>query len=118
MVGGALITLLNNADRVKVACQAQVGQRHWIYFCGARWSGLAPDDLSSLQARHPACSWQRPPITNSVDAMRNKNCWESLITSLRQQFTDAGQRKIVFFVLNRELLGEEEVIDPCEVFRQ
>ena len=24
MVGGALITLLNNADRVKVACQAQL----------------------------------------------------------------------------------------------
>ena len=73
MVGGALITLLNNSDRVKAACLAQFVNVIAPYFCGTGRSGLAPDDLSSLQTRHPACSWERPADQDSVDALRNKN---------------------------------------------
>ena len=59
MVGGALITLLNNANRVKVACQAQLVNVIGLIFAEAGWPGLAPDDLSSLQDRDRARTWQR-----------------------------------------------------------
>ena len=104
MVGGALITLLNNSDRVKVACLAQLVNVIGPIFDGTGRSGLAADDLSSLQTRHPARSWQRPADQGPVDAVRNKNGGNhgSLVASAVH---DADQRKVVFFVLNREASG-------------
>ena len=71
MVGGALITLLNNSDRVKTACLAQL-----VNVIGpilTEPGGAAWRHLSSLQARYQPCSWQSPSDKSSLDAMRNKD---------------------------------------------
>ena len=75
MVGGALITLLNNADRVKVACQAQLVNVIGFIFAepgGAAWRQTI---FHPFKLVSQTCSRQSPPDTSSVDAIRNKNRW-------------------------------------------
>ena len=51
LVGGALIVLLNNADRVKAACLAQLVQRDRAHHDRAGRPRLAPDHLPPLRPR-------------------------------------------------------------------
>ncbi len=73
MVGGALITLLNNSDRVKVGLSGPIGQRHRADFRRTGRTGLATNDLSSLQTGLPTRSRHRPADQDLIDAMRNQN---------------------------------------------
>lgn len=108
MVGGALITLLNNADRVKVACQAQLVNVIGLIFTepgGPAWRQTIfhPFKLvtehahgSVLQAR-VQCSRRETKTAGMVD--------DVVATAVH----DSSKRKVVFFILNRQASGPLEV---------
>ena len=74
MVGGALITLLNNADRVKVACQAQLVNVIGTIFTepgGASWRQTI---FHPFKIVAQACPRQRPSGEGPVSAARDEDC--------------------------------------------
>jgi alpha-N-arabinofuranosidase len=108
MVGGALITLLNNADRVKVACQAQLVNVIGSIFAepgGAAWRQTIFHPFK-LVTQHAHGSVLQSQIQSTQCETRTAGIIDHIVASAVH---DAGQRKIVFFVLNRETSGEEEV---------
>jgi alpha-N-arabinofuranosidase len=108
MVGGALITLLNNADRVKVACQAQLVNVIGSIFAepgGAAWRQTIFHPFK-LVTQHAHGSVLQSQIQSTQCETRTAGIIDHIVASAVH---DADQRKIVFFELNRETSGEEEV---------
>jgi alpha-L-arabinofuranosidase len=108
LVGGALITLLNNADRVKVACQAQL-----VNVIGA--ISTEPDGAAwrqtifhpfKLVTQHARGSVLQTKIQSTQCETKTAGSIDHIVASAVH---DTDQRKIVFFVLNRETSGEAEV---------
>jgi alpha-N-arabinofuranosidase len=108
MVGGALITLLNNADRVKVACQAQLVNVIGAIFSepgGAAWRQTIfhPFKIASQHAHGSV-------LQAKVQCQRHETKTAGTIDDIvAAALHDTVQRKIVFFVLNREASGPVEV---------
>jgi alpha-N-arabinofuranosidase len=101
MVGGALITLLNNSDRVKVACLAQLVNVIAPILTkpgGAAWRQTIfhPFKLVSSNARG---SVLRTRIRSKQAFTKIAGPTDHIVAS---SVHDIGQRKVIFFVLNRD----------------
>ena len=108
MVGGALITLLNNADRVKVACQAQLVNVIGAIFAepgGAAWRQTIFHPFK-LAAQHARGDVLRTKIQSTQCETKTAGVADHIVASAVH---NTDQRKIVFFVLNRETSGDTEV---------
>jgi alpha-N-arabinofuranosidase len=101
MVGGALITLLNNADRVKVACQAQLVNVIGLIFTepgGPAWRQtifhpfriVSQNACGSVLQAKVQCQQRDTKTAGRVDDI------------LAAAVHDTAKRKVIFFVLNRE----------------
>jgi alpha-N-arabinofuranosidase len=100
MVGGALITLINNADRVKAACLAQLVNVIGAIYAepgGPAWRQTIfhPFKLASQYGRG---SVLRPRII--CGSYRTKTAGDSAQV-LAASLHDTAERKLVLFVLNR-----------------
>ena len=101
MVGGALITLLNNSDRVKAACLAQLVNVIAPIFAepgGAAWRQTIFHPFR-LVAQHARGTVLQTKIQSTHCETKTAGPIDHVIASAVH---DSGQRKIVFFVLNRE----------------
>jgi alpha-L-arabinofuranosidase len=101
MVGGALITLLNNSDRVKAACLAQLVNVIAPIFAepgGAAWRQTIFHPFK-LVAQHARGTVLQTKIQSTHCETKTAGPIDHVIASAVH---DSGQRKIVFFVLNRE----------------
>src|SRR5580692_826166 len=104
MVGGALITLLNNSDRVKAACLAQLVNVIAPIFAepgGAAWRQTIFHPFK-LVSQHARGSVLQTKVHSTQRETKTDGTIDQVIASAVH---DAGQRKIVFFVLNRESSG-------------
>jgi alpha-N-arabinofuranosidase len=100
-VGGALITLLNNSDRVKAACLAQLVNVIAPIFAepgGAAWRQTIFHPFK-LVAQHARGSVLQTKIQSTHCDTKTAGTIDHVIASALH---DPGQRQIVFFVLNRE----------------
>ena len=108
MVGGALITLLNNADRVKVACQAQLVNVIGAIFAepgGAAWRQTIFHPFK-IMTEHAHGSVLEAQVYCSRRATRTAGPIDDIVAAVVH---DAAQRKIVFFILNRESSNSVEI---------
>jgi alpha-L-arabinofuranosidase len=101
MVGGALITLLNNSDRVKAACLAQLVNVIGAIFTepgGAAWRQTIfhPFRLVSQHARGIVLQTK---VRSTQCETKTAGTIDHIVASAVH---DAAQRKVVLFVLNRE----------------
>jgi alpha-N-arabinofuranosidase len=108
MVGGALITLLNNSDRVKSACLAQLVNVIAPIFAepgGAAWRQTIFHPFK-LVAQHAHGSVLQTKIHSTQCETKTAGTIDHLVASAVH---DAGRRKIVFFVLNRDTSGATDL---------
>jgi alpha-L-arabinofuranosidase len=108
MVGGALITLLNNSDRVKVACLAQLVNVIGPIFTepgGAAWRQTIFHPFK-LVTQHAHGSVLQTKVQSAHHETKTAGSTDHIVASAVH---DAQQRKVVFFVLNRETSAEVEV---------
>jgi alpha-N-arabinofuranosidase len=108
MVGGALITLLNNSDRVKVACLAQLVNVIGPIFTepgGAAWRQTIFHPFK-LVTQHARGSVLQTKVQSAHHETKTAGPTDDIVASAVH---DAQQRKVVFFVLNRETSAEVEV---------
>jgi alpha-L-arabinofuranosidase len=108
MVGGALITLLNNADRVKVACQAQLVNVIGLIFTepgGSAWRQTIfhPFRMVSQNAHGTVL---QAKVECPQRATKTAGTVDDIVTAAVH---DTAKRKVIFFVLNREAGGPVEV---------
>ena len=64
--GGACISLLNHADRVKVGLPGAAGQRHRADHDGDRRPGVAADDLPPLRADEQSGTWPGAAVAGEL----------------------------------------------------
>jgi alpha-N-arabinofuranosidase len=107
MVGGALITLLNNSDRVKVACQAQLVNVIGAIFTepgGAAWRQTIfhPFKIVNQHARGIVL---QPKVQGKQHDTKTAGSVSDIIAAAVH---NAAERRVVFFVLNRETAGPVE----------
>jgi alpha-N-arabinofuranosidase len=115
MVGGALITLLNNSDRVKVACLAQLVNVIGAIFAepgGAAWRQTIFHPFK-LVTQHARGSVLQTKIQSTQCETKTAGTTDHIVASAVH---DAHQRKVVFFVLNRETSGAVEVSIDLRAF--
>jgi alpha-L-arabinofuranosidase len=108
MVGGALITLLNNADRVKVACLAQLVNVIGPILTepgGGSWRQTIFHPFK-LVTQHAHGSVLQTKVQSTHYETKTAGAAEHLVAAAVH---DERQRKVVFFVLNREASGEVEL---------
>ncbi len=108
MVGGALITLLNNADRVKVACQAQLVNVIGAIFTepgGAAWRQTIFHPFR-LVAGHARGSVLQAKIQCKQHETKTAGAVDDLVVAAVH---DSAGRKVVFFILNRSTNGPAEL---------
>jgi alpha-N-arabinofuranosidase len=107
MVGGALITLLNNADRVKVACLAQLVNVIGPILTepgGAAWRQTIFHPFK-LVTQHAQGSVLQTKVQSTRYETKTAGAADRLVVSAVH---DVDRRKVVFFLLNRETSGEVE----------
>jgi alpha-L-arabinofuranosidase len=105
MVGGALITLLNNSDRVKAACLAQLVNVIAPIFAepgGAAWRQTIFHPFK-LVSQHARGSVLRTKIRSTQCETKTAGTINHIVASAVH---NKGQHKIVFFVLNRETTSD------------
>jgi alpha-N-arabinofuranosidase len=108
MVGGALITLLNNADRVKVACQAQLVNVIGAIFTepgGAAWRQTIFHPFR-IVAGHARGSVLQAKIQCKQHETKTAGAVDDLVVAAVH---DSAGRKVVFFILNRSTNGPAEL---------
>jgi alpha-N-arabinofuranosidase len=101
MVGGALITLLNNADRVKVACLAQLVNVIGPIFTepgGGAWRQTIFHPFK-LVTQHARGSVLQTKVQSTQRETKTAGLIDHVVASALH---DSDHRKVVFFVLNRE----------------
>jgi alpha-N-arabinofuranosidase len=117
MVGGALITLLNNSDRVKAACLAQLVNVIAPIFAepgGAAWRQTIFHPFK-LVAQHARGSVLQTKILSTQCQKKTAGTIDHIVASAVH---DADQRKLVFFVLNREASGAVDLTIDLRGFPQ
>jgi alpha-N-arabinofuranosidase len=117
MVGGALITLLNNSDRVKSACLAQLVNVIAPILAepgGAAWRQTIFHPFK-LVSRHAHGSVLQTKIYSTQRETKTAGTIDQVIASAVH---DADHRKIVFFVLNRESAGPVDLTIDLRGFPQ
>jgi len=117
MVGGALITLLNNSDRVKAACLAQLVNVIGPILTepgGAAWRQTIFHPFK-LATRHARGIVLHTKVHSSQCATKTAGPTDHLIASAVH---DTDQRKVVFFVLNRDTSGPVELSIVLRAFPQ
>jgi alpha-N-arabinofuranosidase len=117
MVGGALITLLNNSDRVKAACLAQLVNVIGAIFTepgGAAWRQTIfhPFRLVSQHARGIVLQTK---VRSTQCETKTAGTIDHIVASAVH---DAAQRKVVLFVLNRETSGAVDLTIDLRGFPQ
>jgi alpha-N-arabinofuranosidase len=124
MVGGALITLLNNADRVKAACLAQLVNVIGAIFtepAGAAWRQTIFHPFK-LVVQHARGTVLQTRVQSAQSETKTAGMTDQIVTSAVH---NADGRKIVFFVLNREVSDSVDLsidlrafprINSCEAF--
>jgi alpha-L-arabinofuranosidase len=108
MVGGALITLLNHADRVKVACLAQLVNVIGAIFTepgGAAWRQTIFHPFR-LVAQHARGTVLRTKIQSTQVETRTAGLIDHVIATAVH---DADRKTVGFFMLNRETSKPLEV---------
>ena len=108
MVGGALITLLNNADRVKTACQAQLVNVIGLIFTepgGASWRQTIFHPFK-IVTQHSHGSVLQAKVHCQRRETKTAGTIDDIVAA---SVHDDRQRKVVFFLLNREPNGPTEV---------
>jgi alpha-N-arabinofuranosidase len=108
MVGGALITLLNNADRVKVACQAQLVNVIGMIFAepgGAAWRQTIfhPFKIVTEQAHGSVLEVK---VQSDQHETKTAGVVDDIVAAAVH---DVAKSKVSFFILNREANGTVEV---------
>jgi alpha-N-arabinofuranosidase len=109
MVGGALITLLNNADRVKVACQAQLVNVIGAIStepAGAAWRQTIFHPIK-LVTEHARGQVLRTSIRSTQSETKTAGTIDHIVAAAVH---DTDQRKIAFFILNRETSDDVETL--------
>jgi alpha-N-arabinofuranosidase len=117
MVGGALITLINNSDRVKAACLAQLVNVIAPIFTepgGAAWRQTIFHPFK-LVSQHARGSVLQTKIQSTQCDTKTAATIDHIVASA---VDDPSQRKIVFFVLNRETSGAAELTIELRGFPQ
>ena len=117
MVGGALITLLNNSDRVKAACLAQLVNVIGPILTepgGAAWRQTIfhPFKLATSHARGRVLQTK---VHSTQCETKTAGPTDHVIASAVH---DTDQRKVVFFVLNRDTSGPVELSIVLRAFPQ
>ena len=105
MVGGALITLLNNADRVKVACQAQLVNVIGASFSepgGPAWRQTIFHPFK-IVSQHAHGSVLQAKV--QCRAARDEDCGNDRWTSSRQHCTTPFNEESSSLCSNREASG-------------
>jgi alpha-L-arabinofuranosidase len=108
MVGGALITLLNNSDRVKAACLAQLVNVIGPIFTepgGAAWRQTIFHPFK-LVTKHARGSVLQTKVHSTQCATKTAGSTDYVVASAVH---NTDQRKVVFFVLNRDTSGPVEL---------
>jgi alpha-L-arabinofuranosidase len=108
MVGGALLTLLNNSDRVKVACLAQLVNVIGPILTepgGPAWRQTIFHPFR-LVTQHAHGNVLQTKVQSTQYETKTAGLTDHIVVSAVH---DAYQRKVVFFVLNREPSGAVEV---------
>jgi alpha-N-arabinofuranosidase len=101
MVGGALITLLNNADRVKVACQAQLVNVIGLIFAeagGAAWRQTIFHPFK-IVAEHAHGSVLEVKVQSDQHETKTAGKVDDIVAAAVH---DGAKKKVNFFILNRE----------------
>jgi alpha-N-arabinofuranosidase len=117
MVGGALITLLNNSDRVKAACLAQLVNVIAPIFAepgGAAWRQTIFHPFK-LVTKHARGNVLQTKIQSTQCETKTAGPIDHIVASAVH---DADQRKIVLFVLNRETSGAVDLTIDLRGFPQ
>jgi len=115
MVGGALITLLNNADRVKAACLAQLVNVIGPIFTepgGATWKQTIFHPFK-LVAAHAHGAVLRTKVESAKFETKTGGTIDRLVVSAVH---NPEQRKIALFVLNREISGPQQLTIDLRAF--
>lgn len=124
VVGGALITLLNNADRVKAACLAQLVNVIGAIFTepgGAAWRQTIFHPFK-LAAEHARGTVLQIKVRCTQSETKTAGMTDHIVASAVHNI---DQQKVVFFVLNREGSGSVDLsinlrgfsqINSCEAF--
>jgi len=115
MVGGALITLLNNSDRVKVGCLAQLVNVIGPIFTepgGAAWRQTIFHPFK-LVTQHAHGRVLQAKVQSTHYETKTAGPIDHIVASAVH---DPLQRKVVFFVLNRQTSGVAEVSIDLRAF--
>ena len=117
MVGGALITLLNNSDRVKAACLAQLVNVIGAIFTepgGAAWRQTIfhPFKLVAQNARGRVLQTK---VQSTQSETKTAGTIDHIVASAVH---DANQQKVVLFVLNRETSDSVDLSIELRAFPQ
>jgi alpha-N-arabinofuranosidase len=117
MVGGALITLLNNSDRVKAACLAQLVNVIGAIFTepgGTAWRQTIfhPFKLVAQNARGKVLETK---VQSTQFETKTAGTIDHIVAS---SVHDANQRKVVLFVLNREASDSVDLSIELRAFPQ
>ena len=110
MVGGALITLLNNADRVKVACQAQLVNVIGLIFAeagGAAWRQTIFHPFK-IVTEHAHGNVLETKVSSQQHETKTAGTVDNIVAAAVH---DAAKHKVVFFILNRETDSVEVSLD-------
>jgi len=110
MVGGALITLLNNADRVKVACQAQLVNVIGLIFAeagGAAWRQTIFHPFK-IVTEHAHGTVLQTKVSCQQHETKTAGTSDNIVAAAVH---DAAKHKVVFFILNREVDSVEVSLD-------
>ncbi len=108
MVGGALITLLNNADRVKVACQAQLVNVIGLIFAeagGAAWRQTIFHPFK-IVTEHAHGTVLAAKVQSQQHETKTAGVVDNIVAAAVH---DTGKHTVSFFILNREANGSVEV---------
>ncbi len=108
MVGGALITLLNNANRVKVACQAQLVNVIGLIFSepgGPAWRQTIFHPFK-IVAEHAHGSVLEVKVQSDQHETKTAGVVDDIVAAAVH---DVAKSKVAFFILNREANGAVEV---------
>jgi alpha-L-arabinofuranosidase len=108
MVGGALITLLNNADRVKVACQAQLVNVIGLIFAeagGPAWRQTIFHPFR-IVTEHAHGSVLEAKVQSDQHETKTSGVVNDIVAAAVH---DTAKNKVVFFILNRDANGSAEV---------
>jgi alpha-L-arabinofuranosidase len=108
MVGGALITLLNNADRVKVACQAQLVNVIGLIFAeagGPAWRQTIFHPFK-IVSEHAHGSVLEVKVQSDQHETKTAGIIDDIVAAAVH---DDAKKKVTFFILNRESNSPVEV---------